>query len=81
MPHSNQHGPEPSSVEARYPNVASWVQDRGYVEIGHDDFSQSFVRALDLGGLVWEGETEYRSLDEVLQALDDGIGAWIRENG
>lgn len=69
-----------SSTE-RYPNLASWVQDRGFVEIGRDDFSHSFVRALDPGGMIWEGEAEYRSLDEALQALDEGIGAWLRENG
>ncbi len=69
-----------NSIEERYPHLAAWVQD-GWVEIGRDDFSRSFVRALDVGGMVWEGEVEYRSLDEALQALDDGIAAWVRENG
>lgn len=77
MPELNQ----PGSIEWRYPYLASWVQNGGYVEIGHDGFSQSFVRALDPGGMIWEGKAEYRSLDEALQALDDGIGAWLRENG
>ncbi|HLL47357.1 MAG TPA: hypothetical protein VK399_11650 [Longimicrobiaceae bacterium] len=45
----------------------------GWIEIGRDDFSRSFVRALDIGGMVWEGAEEYDSLDDALRALDDGI--------
>jgi hypothetical protein len=72
--------PTSGSVEALYPNLAAWVQD-GWVEIGRDDFSRSFVRALDIGGMIWEGEVEYPSLDVALQALDTGIAAWLQENG
>ncbi|MDA0685105.1 MAG: hypothetical protein O3A57_11905 [Bacteroidetes bacterium] len=63
-----------------YPNIAAWVQD-GWVEIGHDDYSRSFVRALDTGGMVWEGEQNYPSLHDALQALDAGIAGWLEENG
>lgn len=63
---------------ARYPNIAAWVQD-GWVEIGRDEYSRSFVRALDIGGMVWEGAEEYASLEETLQALDAGIAAWLEE--
>lgn len=68
------------SFEAHYPNIASWVRD-GWIEIGRDDCSRSFVRALDIGGLVWEGNDRYATLDEALQALDSGIAAWLKENG
>jgi hypothetical protein len=68
------------SFEARYPNIASWVQD-AWIEVGRDDTGRSFVRALDIGGLVWEGEESYASLDEALRALDAGIAAWLEETG
>jgi hypothetical protein len=80
MPKRKRAEPPPDSFEARYPNIASWVQD-GWIEIGRDDFSRSFVRALDIGGMVWEGAVEYTSLDEALQALDAGIAAWLEEMG
>lgn len=63
-----------------YPNIAAWVQD-GWVEIGQDDHSESFVRALDIGGLVWEGEAQYSSLYGALHDLDAGIAAWFEKNG
>jgi hypothetical protein len=68
------------TFEACYPNIAKWVQD-GWIEIGRDDCSRSFVRALDIGGLVWEGRVQYATLEEALQALDAGIAAWLKENG
>lgn len=60
---------------ALYPNIAFWVKD-SWIEIGRNDYSRSFVRALDDGGLVWEGKADYSSLHEALQALDAGIAAW-----
>jgi hypothetical protein len=69
----------PGSFEARYPHIASWVRD-GWIEIGHDECGRSFLRALDIGGLVWEGDDQYATLDEALQALDAGIAAWVEEN-
>jgi hypothetical protein len=80
MSKRKQPAPAPDSFEAHYPNIASWVQD-GWIEIGRDDYSRSFVRALDIGGMVWEGATEYNSLDDALQALDAGIAAWLEEMG
>ncbi len=66
--------------EQTYPMIARWVESGGYVEIGHDGFSSSFVRALDEGGMIWEGEPHYPTLNDALQALDLGIRAWIAEN-
>jgi hypothetical protein len=72
MPGRKRQKPAPDSFEGRYPNIAAWVQE-GWIEIGRDDFSRSFVRALDIGGMVWEGAEEYDSLDDALRALDNGI--------
>ena len=63
-----------------YPNVARWVKD-GWVEIGRDDVSKSFVRVLDIGGLVWEGKSKYPSLHAALQALDQAIDEWQNVHG
>jgi hypothetical protein len=71
-------GPAPDSFEARYPNIASWVQD-DWFEIGPSEGSPSFVRALDLGGLAWEGRESYPTLEEALRDLDAGIAAWLEE--
>ena len=65
---------------ALYPNIAFWVKG-GWIEIGQNDYCQSFVRALDEGGLVWEGKAEYPSFHEALKALDAGIAAWRGEQG
>jgi hypothetical protein len=70
--------PPADSFEARYPHIASWVQD-GWIEMGRDDCGRSFARALDIGGLVWEGDGPYANLDEALRALDAGIAAWLEE--
>jgi hypothetical protein len=69
-----------SRFEDTYPHIASWVKDHGWVEIGQDDYSQTFVRALDIGGMIWEGKHRYATLDEALQALEAGISAWMQQN-
>jgi hypothetical protein len=73
--------PEPSSSDRRFPHIAEWVREWGWIEIGYDDFSRSFVRALDAGGIIWEGAEQYNSLDDALCALDAGIAAFRREQG
>jgi hypothetical protein len=68
------------SFEERYPHIATWVRD-GWIEIGHDDCGRPFLRAMDIGGVVWEGDERYKSMDEALLALDEGIAEWLNENG
>ena len=45
----------PQHLEATYPTIARWVREYGWIEIGQDEMSRSFIRALDAGGLVYEG--------------------------
>ncbi len=68
-----------SSIERAYPRVVEWVKTQGWIEIGQDDYSRSFIRVLDEGGMVWEGGEMYASLDDALQAAEQGIEAWMRE--
>ena len=70
----------PSNLAARYPNQNVWVFGGGWVEIGHN-YGASMARALDEGGQIWEGKRKYRSFEEVLKALDQGIADWLKENG
>ena len=68
--------------EQTYPTIAQWVMSDGWIEIGRDDsFRRSMVRALDPGGLVWESDKDYASLDELLRDLENGLIEWLKENG
>ncbi|CAN5626577.1 MAG: hypothetical protein M3494_06115 [Actinomycetota bacterium] len=66
-------------LEKAYPNIAAWTQD-GWVEIGYDDFSESFIRVLDIGGMIWEGERHYENVDDALAEADAAIAKWYDEN-
>ena len=64
-------------LDATYPAVARWVMEYGWIEIGQDDMSRSFIRALDEGGLVWEGRVPHPTLAAALQDLETGLAAWM----
>jgi hypothetical protein len=36
------------------------------------------VRALDIGGLIWEGKSRYATLDAALPDLDQALAAWFK---
>jgi hypothetical protein len=69
----------PDPFAALYPNVAQWVQD-GWIELGRDDMRRSFIRVLDIGGLVWEGD-DFPTVHAALQAADRAVAEWLAENG
>jgi len=64
-----------------YPSIAAWTEFYGWTEIGQDDFSQSFVRALDMGGMVWEGKSKYKSVDAALDDWEAALEKIIEEIG
>jgi hypothetical protein len=66
-------------AERAHPHLARWVTAHGWIEIGSDGYSPSFVRALDEGGMVWEGAETYPSLDAALRALDSALQQWPHE--
>ena len=35
-----------------YPYVAEWVKEFGWIEVSYDDFLRSFIRVLDIGGMI-----------------------------
>lgn len=63
------------------PTITKWVTGYGWIELGRSEGSEAFVRALDEGGLVWEGKREYRPVDHALRALESGLKKWIGKNG
>ena len=71
-----------SPFEDKYPNIDRWVNERdGWIEVGYDVDSplNSFIRALDQGGMPWEGRNSYSSIDEAFQDLDDALLEILRE--
>lgn len=68
------------SFEEKYPNLAGWAHD-GWVEIGPTEWSRTFIRILDEGGLVWEGKRKYASMDAALSAAERAITRWLDKNG
>ncbi len=57
-------------VERAYPYLVQWVTTHGWIELGQTEESRSFVRALDMGGLVWEGNGTYATVDDALRAAE-----------
>ena len=68
------------SVDEAFPHLTAWVKMHGWIEIGYDDAHRSFIRALDSGGMIWEGGMVYATLESALQELDDALAAWMKEN-
>jgi hypothetical protein len=69
------------TFQSLYPAVAEWTKGWGWIEMGQDDFSRSFIRVLDIGGMIWEGKYKYGSVDEALKAAEKAIEKWHEENG
>ena len=70
---------ESDSFTEKYPNIAGWIKD-GWIEIGRNGYSTSIIRVLDEGGLVWEGGTRHRSMDEIMQEAENAIADWTENN-
>jgi hypothetical protein len=69
-----------AAVDASHPSLWRWVTQRGWIEVGPTEGSRSFVRALDEGGMVWEGAASYPSLHAALEALEEALARWLAEN-
>ncbi len=76
----NSTSQDGQTLDHVYPHVADWVYGGGWIELGQNEYSRSFIRILDIGGMRWEGTTRYTSLDALLR---DAEAALIRleENG
>jgi hypothetical protein len=54
----------------RYPHIAWWIDNHGWIEIGTDEYSNSLIRLLDEGGTWWEDE-EATTIDEALEKAEN----------
>jgi hypothetical protein len=65
----------PGSFAAKYPKLAEWITNGGWIEIGYNDgFSPSYARVLEGGGMIWEGEmADFDSVDDVLEAMEAAV--------
>ncbi len=50
-----------TNFSSTYPNIAAWTESYGWIEIGQDEYSKSFIRVLDEGGMAWDGKPDYKS--------------------
>ena len=78
---SDEGEPNPPSLGQVYPAIARWASGYGWVEFGIEGPDRPFVRALDEGGMVWEGEGKYETLDKALRAMEAGLTEFMREQG
>jgi len=62
-----------SSVDGAYPALRAWVTSHGWIEVGLIEGFSSMIQVLNEGGLIWEGEASYPSLDAAFQAADQAI--------
>jgi len=65
--------------EQTYPALTRWIQRYGWLELGQVDWSRSLIRALDEGGLVWEGGTRPGTLSDALAEAETALEAWFAE--
>jgi hypothetical protein len=67
-------------LAAMFPTIAKWVRRGGWIEIGNQVGYGFVVRAIDDAGLVFE-DTEARTLDEGMTALERGIAEQSDDEG
>ena len=70
-----------TNFSSTYPNITYWTESCGWIEIGYDNNTDTFIRVLDEGGIVWESKPEYKSIDDALNDLESALGKIIEEIG
>jgi hypothetical protein len=61
--------------------ITRWVRRFGRIEVGHDPRTNTFVRALDEGGISWSGRGDYHTLDDALRDMEEGIEVFLKKHG
>jgi len=65
--------------EESYPALTRWMKVQGWIEVGDIDGSRAMIQVLDMGGMVWEGDASYSTLDDAFRAAEDAIAKYWRE--
>lgn len=71
-------------IDNKYPILAKWVKSEGDIELGENGVTESFIRVLNEGGMLWESKREYKTIDEAFRAAEKAIqifleGGWPDE--
>lgn len=66
--------------EKKYPNLTTWMR-HGWIEVGTPQWGRSFIRVFDEGGMIWEGKSKYKSLDDAFADAEEAVAAWRHKNG
>jgi hypothetical protein len=61
-----------------YPSIARWLQAYGKIEFGYCYQTDSFIRVLDEGGMMWSGSRRYPSLNKALADCEDNVARLLR---
>jgi|GEM_PF-778672 hypothetical protein len=69
-------GPTPSqdaSLTQRFPTLSEWLGSGGWLEIGYEYNTGSFIRIIGGENLLWQGERAYPSLDAALEDAERNL--------
>lgn len=67
------------TASEKHPSIARWLVAHGTIEFGYCPNTQSAVRVLDEGGLVWQGRRSYRSFTAALADCAANVSRLLRE--
>lgn len=70
---------EADAFTQAYPALARWVRYYGWLELGQEPGSRSFIRVFDEGGLVWEGGRGRHGIAAALGQAEAGVAKWLAE--
>ena len=65
--------------DEQYPTLSEWILGSGWIELGQDEYSDSLVRILDIGGLLWESEKSYTTVAEALAEAEEALKQILAE--
>ncbi|MFH1546752.1 MAG: hypothetical protein ABIE14_05240 [Patescibacteria group bacterium] len=66
------------SLAEKYPNIV-WMIETGTIEITNEYKRGIVARAYDEGGVIWE-EEKFKTFDDAINALEEGIKKWYDKN-
>jgi len=70
---------EGTAFAERYPHIAFWVKNHGWIELGYDYNTDTCARAIDEGGMPWGGGEIGQTVDEWMQTLETGLKECLAE--
>ncbi|MEA3338294.1 MAG: hypothetical protein U9R25_20585 [Chloroflexota bacterium] len=68
--------------DTEYPGLAAWVLGGdAWIELGQDEMSDSTVRILDIGGMIWESDKAYDTVVDALADAEAALAHWFEPEG